>query len=102
MAYEFKNMELELFPNEAIAETADVKFEQNYSSTFADNMTLPVHKWYRYTPLRRENDAYGLCAMASRDPELCPMSREPHLFRPLRCILAPETVHLPAALQSNY
>jgi DNA modification methylase len=34
--------ELDLFPNEA-------KSEQDYSATFANNMTLPIHKWYRYT-----------------------------------------------------
>jgi DNA modification methylase len=35
-------LELDLFPEE-------VKVEQNYSATFADNMSLPIHKWYRYT-----------------------------------------------------
>ncbi|MDP2806573.1 MAG: hypothetical protein Q8O74_00355, partial [bacterium] len=33
---------LEIFPQE-------VKIEQNYSATFAGNMVLPIHKWYRYT-----------------------------------------------------
>jgi hypothetical protein len=42
MSYVTKNLELELFPDE-------IKVEQNYSATFADNMSLPVHKWYRYT-----------------------------------------------------
>lgn len=26
-----------------------IKDEQDYSSTFADNMSLPIHKWFRYT-----------------------------------------------------
>lgn len=42
MAYAVKNIELDLFPE-------DIKNEQNYSATFADNMSLPIHKWYRYT-----------------------------------------------------
>jgi DNA modification methylase len=42
MNYQIKNYELELFPDE-------VKVDQDYSSTFADNMSLPIHKWYRYT-----------------------------------------------------
>ncbi len=42
MRYQVKNLELDLFPEE-------VKMEQDYSATFADNMSLPVHKWYRYT-----------------------------------------------------
>src|SRR6266487_848537 len=42
MAYTVKTLELELFPDEK-------RIEQDYSSTFADNMTLPIHKWYRYT-----------------------------------------------------
>lgn len=33
---------LELFPDE-------VKVEQDYTATFADNMKMPIHKWYRYT-----------------------------------------------------
>jgi DNA modification methylase len=33
---------LDLFPNE-------VKIEQDYTATFADNMKMPIHKWYRYT-----------------------------------------------------
>jgi len=33
---------LELFPEE-------VKVAQDYTATFADNMKLPIHKWYRYT-----------------------------------------------------
>jgi DNA modification methylase len=33
---------LELFPQE-------VKIKQNYTATFAGNMVLPIHKWYRYT-----------------------------------------------------
>jgi DNA modification methylase len=33
---------LELFPNE-------VKVDQDYTATFADNMKMPIHKWYRYT-----------------------------------------------------
>jgi site-specific DNA-adenine methylase len=33
---------LDLFPHE-------LKVKQDYSPTFADNMTLPIHKWYRYT-----------------------------------------------------
>jgi hypothetical protein len=27
----------------------DQKVQQDYTSTFADNMSLPVHKWFRYT-----------------------------------------------------
>lgn len=42
MSYAAKNFELELFPEE-------VKSGQDYSATFAGNMSLPVHKWYRYT-----------------------------------------------------
>jgi len=42
MNNQIKNLELDLFPD-------DVKVEQDYSSTFADNMSLPIHKWYRYT-----------------------------------------------------
>lgn len=33
---------LDFFPNE-------IKVEQNYTATFADNMKMPIHKWYRYT-----------------------------------------------------
>lgn len=33
---------LDLFPDE-------VKVEQDYSATFADNMKMPIHRWYRYT-----------------------------------------------------
>ena len=40
MSYAVKN--LELFSEE-------IKTEQDYSATFAGNMSLPVHKWYRYT-----------------------------------------------------
>lgn len=35
------SMELEVFDN-------DIK-TQDYSATFAGNMSLPIHKWYRYT-----------------------------------------------------
>lgn len=42
MSYSVKNQVLDLFPEE-------VKPNQNYTSTFIDNMSLPVHKWYRYT-----------------------------------------------------
>ncbi|MCX6279289.1 MAG: DNA modification methylase [Bacteroidetes bacterium] len=42
MGYAVKNIELDLFPEEII-------IAQNYSATFADNMSLPIHKWYRYT-----------------------------------------------------
>lgn len=42
MAYRTQAIELDLFPDE-------VKVEQDYSATFADNMSLPIHKWYRYT-----------------------------------------------------
>ena len=41
MAY-LKQQTLDLFPNE-------MKVNQDYSATFADNMKLPIHKWYRYT-----------------------------------------------------
>lgn len=34
---------LDLFPDEVI------KVDNDYTSTFADNMKMPVHKWYRYT-----------------------------------------------------
>ena len=33
---------LELFPEET-------RVEQDYTATFADNMKLPIHRWYRYT-----------------------------------------------------
>ncbi len=42
MTYLTKSPELDLFPEE-------VKIEQDYSATFAGNMSLPIHKWYRYT-----------------------------------------------------
>lgn len=42
MAYQTQVLELGLFPDE-------VKVEQDYSATFADNMKQPIHKWYRYT-----------------------------------------------------
>lgn len=42
MAYVTRHLELELFPEEE-------RVEQDYSATFADNMSLPIHKWYRYT-----------------------------------------------------
>jgi len=42
MGYRAQELELELFPEE-------VKVEQDYTATFADNMKLPVHRWYRYT-----------------------------------------------------
>lgn len=42
MAYLTQHLELELFPEA-------VKIEQDYSATFAANMGLPIHKWYRYT-----------------------------------------------------
>ena len=42
MAYQTQVLKLNLFPDE-------VKVEQDYSATFADNMSLPIHKWYRYT-----------------------------------------------------
>ncbi|MFO7656249.1 MAG: hypothetical protein R6W78_04215 [Bacteroidales bacterium] len=42
MGYEVNNLQLDLFPEV-------LKIEQNYSATFADNMSLPIHKWYRYT-----------------------------------------------------
>lgn len=42
MAYWEQAVELELFPSE-------VKVEQDYTATFADNMKIPIHKWYRYT-----------------------------------------------------
>lgn len=37
-----QNQLLDLFPIED-------KTEQDYTATFADNMKMPVHKWYRYT-----------------------------------------------------
>ena len=42
MTYRTENIQLELFPEEEV-------IGQDYTATFADNMTLPVHKWYRYT-----------------------------------------------------
>jgi len=42
MAQTLKNLTLDLFPD-------DIKVEQNYSATFSDNMSLAIHKWYRYT-----------------------------------------------------
>lgn len=45
MSYAVKNLELELFPEEVKVGQID----QDYSATFAANMSLPVHKWYRYT-----------------------------------------------------
>lgn len=39
-----QNMQLELFQN-----TNKRKAKQDYSATFAGNMALPIHKWYRYT-----------------------------------------------------
>ncbi len=42
MTHQTKTLQLDLFPNE-------VPIEQDYSATFADNMSLPIHKWYRYT-----------------------------------------------------
>jgi DNA modification methylase len=42
MNYALKNRELNLFPD-------DLKVIQDYSSTFVDNMILPVHRWYRFT-----------------------------------------------------
>jgi DNA modification methylase len=42
MGYAVKSLQLDLFPEV-------MKIEQNYSATFADNMSLPIHKWYRYT-----------------------------------------------------
>lgn len=42
MTYIAQQIELELFPNE-------IKVDQDYTATFADNMKMPIHKWYRYT-----------------------------------------------------
>lgn len=42
MTYTTQQIELELFPDE-------IKVEQDYTATFADNMKMPIHKWYRYT-----------------------------------------------------
>jgi DNA modification methylase len=42
MTYIAQQTELELFPQE-------IKVEQDYTATFADNMKMPIHKWYRYT-----------------------------------------------------
>jgi len=42
MTHQTKTLQLDLFPEE-------MPREQDYSATFADNMSLPVHKWYRYT-----------------------------------------------------
>lgn len=42
MTFISRQTELQLFPDEPIT-------GQDYTATFADNMKLPVHKWYRYT-----------------------------------------------------
>lgn len=42
MTYRTENIQLVLFPEAEVT-------GQDYTATFADNMTLPVHKWYRYT-----------------------------------------------------
>jgi len=42
MTYIENTLELALFPDE-------VKSDQDYTSTFADNMSLPIHRWYRFT-----------------------------------------------------
>lgn len=42
MASWTQTTQLELFPEKA-------KIEQDYTATFADNMKMPIHKWYRYT-----------------------------------------------------
>ena len=42
MTFIAQQIELELFPEE-------IKVEQDYTATFADNMKMPIHKWYRYT-----------------------------------------------------
>lgn len=39
-----QNMQLELFQKNNMP-----KAKQDYSATFAGNMALPIHKWYRYT-----------------------------------------------------
>lgn len=39
-----QNMQLELFQKNDMP-----KVKQDYSATFAGNMALPIHKWYRYT-----------------------------------------------------
>ena len=43
MENEVQEPQLELFKIEPIKEKADL------TSTFADNMKLPIHRWYRYT-----------------------------------------------------
>lgn len=42
MTYNSQNPELSLFPESATV-------VQDYSATFSGNMSLPIHKWYRYT-----------------------------------------------------
>lgn len=42
MTYKSRELTLSLFP-------AEEKIEQDYTATFADNMSLLIHKWYRYT-----------------------------------------------------
>lgn len=42
MEYQAQAIELDLFPDE-------VTVAQDYTATFADNMKMPIHKWYRYT-----------------------------------------------------
>lgn len=39
-----QNVQFEIFETKKVK-----KSKQDYSSTFAGNMSLPIHKWYRYT-----------------------------------------------------
>lgn len=48
MENEVKEPQLELFKVEAHKEKTDLTARRS-DSTFADNMKLPIHKWYRYT-----------------------------------------------------
>jgi len=43
MSYEINPPQLELFP---LSETDG---RQNQTSTFSDNMSMPIHRWFRYT-----------------------------------------------------
>jgi DNA modification methylase len=39
----------ELLPSKKGKREVDSNIHQDYSATFAGNMSLPIHKWYRYT-----------------------------------------------------
>ena len=45
LASVLEDSQVDLFPEQKLT----VKSEQDYTSTFVDNMKLPIHRWYRYT-----------------------------------------------------